>query len=217
MDGLRYTAVPLKELSLAERQISYTIIDRLCSPGGDEKRPLGIKSMLLPEPEPIQENKVLGRLYNGDTLVGGIFYELAAEKEINRIFVCTEPGYGRPINEEFERAVLATDPGPIRVLLRSIVDPNRKVAKFHMMNGYIPLPGRGDPLVVLQNEIPMVKILPAAPLSKVQKEQVEHLHTEAAKTRKMEADRKATLRSSGSSGGRRRRRRRSTKKKNRYS
>jgi hypothetical protein len=210
MDELRYTAVPLKDISLAERQTAYTTINRLCSPGGDEKRPLGIKSMLLPEPEPIQANKVLGRLYKGDALIGGIFYELAAEKEINRIFVCTEPGYGRRINEEFERAVLATDPGPIRVLLRSIVDPNRKVAKFHMMNGYTPLPSRSNPLVVLQEEIPMTKILPAPPLTDKQKEQVEHLHTEAAKTRQLEVDRKATLRSSA---GRRRRRRRTMKKK----
>jgi hypothetical protein len=55
----------------------------------------------------------------------------------------------------------------------------------------------------------MVKILPAPPLTDKQKEQVEHLHTEAAKTRQLEVDRKATLRSSA---GRRRRRRRTMKK-----
>jgi hypothetical protein len=208
-----YTAVPLKDISAEDRRLAYETLQTLCAPSGANARQLSIKGLIYPDPEPLIDGLTLGRLYDNDKLVGGIVYQDSrpAIREIMRLFVCTERGYGRGINEEFEKKVLQDDPGRVDVRLNAIVDPDRKVPKFHMLNGYkINGMGKSDveTLAYKKNEIPMVKRVPADPLTDQEKQVIEEAHADAAKLRTQRSNRMLTLRPRG--GRRRVTRRRSS-------
>jgi len=202
-----YTAVPLVDTPPEERRLAYETLQTLCAPSGANARQLSIKGLIYPDPEPLIDGLTLGRLYDNDKLVGGIVYQDSrpAIREIMRLFVCAERGYGRPINEEFEKKVLQDDTGRVDVRLNAIVDPDRKVPKFHMLNGY-KINGMGktdvETLAYKKNEIPMVKRLPADPLTDQEKRVIEDSHADAAKLRTQRSNRMLTLRPRG---GRRRR------------
>jgi hypothetical protein len=208
-----YTAVPLKDISAEDRRLAYETLQTLCAPSGANARQLSIKGLVYPDPEPLIDGLTLGRLYDNDKLVGGIVYQDSrpAIREIMRLFVCTERGYGRAINEEFEKKVLQDDTGRVDVRLNAIVDPDRKVPKFHMLNGY-KINGMGktdvETLAYKKNEIPMVKRLPADPLTEQEKRVIEEAHADAAKLRTQRSNRMLTLRPRG--GRRRITRRRSS-------
>jgi hypothetical protein len=201
-----YTARPLVDTPPEERRLAYETLQTLCAPSGANARQLSIKGLVYPDPQPLIDGLTLGRLYDNDKLVGGIVYQDSrpAIREIMRLFVCAERGYGRAINEEFEKKVLQDDTGRVDVRLNAIVDPERKVAKFHMLNGYkINGMGKSDveTLAYKKNEIPMVKRLPADPLTDQEKQVIEESHAEAAKLRARRNERMSTLRPRG---GRRR-------------
>lgn len=213
-----YTARPLVDTPPEERRLAYETLQTLCAPSGANSRQLSIKGLIYPDPEPLIDGLTLGRLYDNDKLVGGIVYQDSrpAIREIMRLFVCAERGYGRPINEEFEKKVLQDDTGRVDVRLNAIVDPDRKVPKFHMLNGY-KINGMGktdvETLAYKKNEIPMVKRLPADPLTDQEKKVIEEAHVDAAKLRARRSERMSTLRPRRPGfGGRRRitRRRSST-------
>jgi hypothetical protein len=116
----------------------------------------------------------------------------------------------------FVQNVDQDDTGRVDVRLNAIVDPDRKVPKFHMLNGY-KINGMGktdvETLAYKKNEIPMVKRLPADPLTDQEKKVIEEAHVDAAKLRARRSERMSTLRPRRPGfGGRRRitRRRSST-------
>ena len=208
-----YTARPLVDIPPEERRLAYETLQTLCAPSGANAHQLSIKGLVYPDPDPLIDGLTLGRLYDNGKLVGGIVYQDSrpAIREITRLFVCAERGYGRPINEEFEKKVLQEDSGRVDVRLNAVVDPDRKVPKFHMMNGYMII-AKGKPIAEVladkKSEIPMVKRLPADPLTDQEKRVIEEAHSDAAKLRTQRSDRMSTLRPRG--GRRRITRRRSS-------
>jgi len=134
-----YRAEPLAGIPINTRTEDYKVISALCGAGG-----IDIKDIFLSEtPDP---QLILGRLYAGDQLVGGILYSVYGDS-VSRVFVCVQQGKGylSEINKGFEQHVLASKKidGPMQAQLSANVrpetDPLRKVPLAHMLQGYKPI------------------------------------------------------------------------------
>jgi hypothetical protein len=191
----RYVLDSLSSIPIDVRTNFYKALTPICGRSGLELKDLLIPDRRRTEADPtplgqVEPKAILGRLVlpSGE-IVGGILYKdnRPETNTIERIFVCTNPGLLALTNRGFEEGVLAdkrTTGEPIRATLMSIVDPDRKIPKAHMKNGYKIL--AADPLKALwfeKSSIPMERYIGSPLPTPAELEELEKLHVASAEIR----------------------------------
>jgi hypothetical protein len=192
----RYVLDSLSSIPIDVRNNFYKALTPICGRSG-----LELKDLLIPDRRPtaddpaplgaVNPKAMFGRLVlpSGE-IVGGILYKdnrPDVDNSVERYFVCTRPGLLALMNRGFEEGVLAdkrTTGKPIRSTLMSIVDPERKIAKAHMKNGYKIL--ASDPLKALwfeKSSIPMERYIGSPLPTPSELEELDRLHAAAAEIR----------------------------------
>lgn len=165
---------------------------------------LDVKNILIPSGE-LDTRLMVGILENDGEIVGGLVYidNRPNDNSVDRVFVCVKSnkGYLTIINAKFEEHL----EDQTRIMLMSNVDPERKVAKAHMKNGYKIL--KKHPLDVLVNEpksIAMVRYARSPLPTAAELNDIETIHARAREMRdkiaedsKGRADRRTAMNARG--------------------